>query len=105
MASAYLKCPFILFGNNSCNELFSLFIILFRASLRSGAILGEGECLINFRRSRKKRLFFRVFFFAFLSGPSKINKTLTLPQNSAATQASFVHRSLSIDKKFALVLV
>ncbi len=32
-------------------------------------------------------LFFRVFFFAFLSGPSKINKTLTLPQNSAATQA------------------
>ncbi len=24
-------------------------------SLRSGAILGEGECLINFRRSRKKR--------------------------------------------------
>ena len=24
-------------------------------SLRSGDILGEGECLINFRRSRKKR--------------------------------------------------
>ena len=32
-------------------------------------------------------LFFRVFFFTFLSRPSKINKTLTLPQNSAATQA------------------
>ena len=25
-------------------------------SLRSSAILGEGECLINFRRSRKKRV-------------------------------------------------
>ena len=85
-------------------------------SLRSGAILGESECLINFKRSRKKReeknakkqerrkkgegreinspspffrlsYIFAVFFLAFLSRPSKINKTLTLPQNSAATQA------------------
>ncbi len=59
-------------------------------SLRSGAILGEGECL-NFRRSRKKREpFFRLsYFFAFLSRPSK-TKTLTIPQNSAATQATLI---------------
>jgi hypothetical protein len=39
----------------SCAAGFSHYNCQFVISLRSGAILGEGECLINFRRSRKKR--------------------------------------------------